>query len=121
MSLADPQSITISPNAAVSLPKVSSGVNQSTYRSGDSLLELVLSSAYGKRSRRTIRFNHSKITADPFIPATNVRVSTSCYVVFDVPPAGYTNTELLNIFAGFNALYTAAGSTPIAKLLGGES
>lgn len=121
MSLADPQSITISPNAAVSLPRVSVADDQSTYRSGDGLLELRLSSAYGRRVRRTIRFNHSKITTDPFLPTQNVKVSSSCYLVFDIPPAGYTSTEMLNIFAGFNALYTATGSLAISKLLGGES
>lgn len=120
MALTDPQTITI--NAVpFTLPRVTTGDGTATYRDATGLVELVLASTYGKRIRHVFRLNHSKITADPFLPAQNVKVSTSQYMVFDVPIAGYTNTEIIQQFAGLNALVTASGSAVVTKLLGGES
>jgi len=120
MAFSDPQSITIS-GSAISLPRVSSGDNKSKYSSTDGLVDLTASSSYGNRTRRVLRVDHSKITADPFIPAQNREVSMSCYMVFDVPTVGYSNTEVKAVYTGFNSLYTASTSALIDKLLGGES
>lgn len=120
MAFSDPQSITIS-GSAISLPRVSTGANQSTYLSSDGLVSLKASSAYGRRTRQVLRLDHSKITADPFIPTQNSKVSMSCYIVFDKPVVGYTNTDVKAIYTGFNSLYTAGTSALIDKLLGGES
>jgi len=61
------------------------------------------------------------LTADPFIPTQNVKVSMSNYIVFDVPVAGYSNAEALAVYAGFKTLFTASSDALISKLLGGES
>lgn len=120
MSFTDPQSITI---AAVTtpLPRVSLGKNTSEYLSADGLIKLSASHAYGRRTRRVLRVDHSKLTADPFIPAQNTKVGMSTYIVFDVPPAGYTNQQQLDVYSGFKALFTATSDAAITKLLGGES
>jgi hypothetical protein len=120
MAFTDPQSITIS-GTAISLPRVSSGQGQSQYLSSDGLVNLTASHAYGRRTRRVVRLDHSKITADPFIPAQNTKVSMSHYWVFDLPPAGYSNTEALAVYQGFKALCTGTSDALITKLLGGES
>lgn len=120
MAFSDPQSITIS-GTAISLPRVSTGENNSKYLSSDGLVDLTAASQYGRRTRRTLRIDHSKITADPFIPAQNTEVSMSCYMVFDIPPAGYTNADVKAVYVGFNSLYTASSHALIDKLLGGES
>jgi len=124
MSLTDPQSITIN-SVTSSLPRVSTGDNESSYLDSTGLIRLTLSSQYNnsgnKRRRRVLRLDHSKITADPFIPANNTQVSMSTYMVFDVPPAGYTNAEIKQVYDGFKALYTASSDAVITKLLGGES
>jgi hypothetical protein len=120
MAFTDPQSVTIS-GTAISLPRVSTGQGTSQYQSADGLVSLVASHAYGRRTRRVLRLDHSKITADPFIPAQNSKVSMSNYIVFDLPPAGYTNTDALAIYAGFKAAFTATSDALITKLLGGES
>jgi hypothetical protein len=65
--------------------------------------------------------DHSKLTADPFIPTQNTKVSMSNYMVFDVPVAGYTTAEMLAIYTGFSGLYGAASNAILTKLLGGES
>jgi hypothetical protein len=61
------------------------------------------------------------LTADPFKPAENVRVSMSNYIVFDTPPAGYTAAEAKAVYDGFKALFTGTSDAMITKLLGGES
>jgi hypothetical protein len=121
MSLADPQSITIAPASALSLPRVSVGDDESEYASGDGLTSLRAAHQYGKRTRRVIRVDTSKITADPFKPSENVRVSSGVQLVFDIPPAGYTAAEMLAVFVGFNTLLTATSNAVVVKLLGGES
>jgi len=120
MAFTDPQSITIS-SVTTSLPRVNSGNRQSEYASADGLIKLTASHVQGRRLRQVLRIDHSKITADPFIPANNALVSMSNYVVFDRPPAGYTNAEALAVYNGFKTLFTASTDAAITKLLGGES
>ena len=120
MSFADPQSITIS-GTAISLPRTSSGDNESEYRSSDGAVELIVASTYGRRTRRTLRINHSKFTTDPFVPATNREVSMSVYTVFDLPDVGYTNAEAKAVYDGYKAMLAASSDAQVTKLLGGES
>jgi len=120
MAFTDPQSVTISA-VTTPLPRVSVGNNTASYLSADGLIKLSASHAYGRRSRRVLRLDHSKLTADPFIPAQNTKVSMSNYIVFDVPPAGYTNADVLAVYVGFKTLFTATSDALITKLLGGES
>jgi len=120
MSLTDPNSVTIS-GTTTSLPRISVGEDRSDYTSSDALIQLIASHDYGKRVRRMIRLDTSKITADPFDTSQNVKVGMSVYTVFDLPPAGYTNAEALAVFTGFNTLCTATSNANISKLLGGES
>lgn len=120
MAFTDPQSITIS-GTPISLPRVSSGQNSSKYSSADGLVDLSASHAYGRRTRRVLRVDHSKITSDPFIPAQNAEVSMSCYMVFDLPVVGYSNVDAKAVYDGFKALYTASSDALVTKLLGGES
>jgi hypothetical protein len=122
MAFADPQSITIS--AATSpLPRTFSEGFESAYTSADGLIKLSVNHSLVKqgRARRLLRLDHSKLTSDPFKPSENVKVGMANYIVFDLPPAGYTNTEALAVYTGFKALYTATSDALITKLLGGES
>lgn len=125
MSFADPQSVTLPAPLAgtISLPRTSVGDGNSDYTSADGLVEMsAASQKTGKdRVRRVLRLDHSKISADPFLPSTNVKQSMSCYIVFDVPPAGYTNAEALAVYSGLKTAMAASSDTLITKLLGGES
>jgi len=120
MAFSDPQSITIS-GTTTPLPRTSSGDNEGAFQSADGLIRLSASHNYGKRTRRVLRLDHGKITSDPFIPANNTKVSMSNYIVFDLPVAGYTNTEALAVYTGFKGLFTASTDALISKVLGGES
>lgn len=121
MSFADPQTLTIAPASAVSLPRTSVGDDNSEYTSADGLLNMVASHTYGKRTRRMLRVNTSKVSPDPFKPSENRKVSMSYYIVFDLDPTAYSAAEALAVFVGANTQITASSNLLITKLLGGES
>lgn len=122
MAFSDPQSVTIN-SIAISLPRTASadGTNPSVYTSNDGLTKLSAQSTYGKRTRRTIRIDSSKIAADPLISSQNIKYSMSCYLVFDLPVTGYTVAEAKLVSDGFVAALSASSGALVTKLLGGES
>lgn len=122
MALADPQTITIS-GTTTPLPRTFSEGSESAYVSADGLWKLSINHNLVKQGRRRhlLRFDHSKMTSDPYKPAENVAVSLATYIVFDVPPAGYTNTEILAVYTGFKTLFTASTDALVTKVIGGES
>jgi len=117
---ADPQSVTISGTTS-SLARVSSGANSGTFKSNDGTVSMTASHSYGKRNRRVVRLDQNKISADPFLPSTNVTVGMGIYLVADVPPAGYTVAEQKAVIDGFIAALNASSGALITKWLGGES
>jgi hypothetical protein len=120
MSFTDPASVTSS-GVTSSLPRVSTEGDSSEYRSADGLILVSASHNYGKRVRRMLRIDLSKISADVFKPDENVEQSMSHYLVFDLPHAGFTNAEALAVYTGFKSMYSASTDAMITKLLGGES
>jgi hypothetical protein len=120
VAFTDPLSITISGTTST-LPRTFLRDDETTYSSSDGLIQVSAAHDSGRRNRHVLRVNHSKVSADPFKPAENVKNSMSHYMVFDLPPVGYTATEILAIYTGFKTLYTAGTDAIITKLLGGES
>nr|QDH86489.1 MAG: hypothetical protein H2BulkLitter11909_000003 [Leviviridae sp.] len=120
MALTDPIALTIN-SVGLTLPKISVVGDETIYSTADGLVQVKASHDYAKRNRHLLRIDHSKVTADPFIPADNVKVGMSNYIVFDVPAAGYTATEALQVYQGFKTWFTATSDAVITKLLGGES
>jgi hypothetical protein len=119
MSFADPQSVTINA-VANTLPRISTGVNTSAYSKDDGTVKVTVSHDYGKRTRRTIRLDHSKIAADP-LTAENAKFSMSTYVVVDVPVSGYSIAEAKQVVDALSAYLTAGSGSAVTKLLGGEN
>lgn len=122
MAFADPQTVTINA-VAQTLARVSNGVNTGAFRKDDGLVGLSVghTQTKGRRYRRTLRLDHAKITADPFLPAQNTQVSMSFYVVADIPPAGYTIAEQKQVIDGLIAYLSASSGAKITQLLGGEN
>ncbi len=120
MAFADPQSVTINA-VAVSLPRTGSFGNSGQFSSNDGLVKLGVSHNYGKRSRHTIRLDHSKIAPDPLISSQSVKYSMSAYIVLDVPITGYTVTEAKQIADALTAYLTATSGARVTQLLGGEN
>lgn len=119
MALTEPVVITIN-GVPFSLPRINTGNNSSEYSSGDGNTRLTASHQYGRRTRRVFRLDTRKIAPDP-ISAVNTEVSTSCYVVFDLPRTGFTVVESVKQFEGLSGLMNANASAITTKLLGGES
>jgi hypothetical protein len=120
MAFADPQSITVV-GGAVSLPRVSSGVNQGIFRSADNNTVLTVADSYGKRTRRTARLDLFKIATDPYSSTLNTRFSMSAYVVIDVPTVGYTLADEVTNTAGILTWLTASTNAKLTQLMGGET
>lgn len=118
--LADPQSVTINA-VAKTLPAVSRGQNQSVYQKDDGTVKLSVSHAYGKRTRRTVRIDFSKIAADPLISAQNIKYSMSTYLVIDQPITGFSVTEAKQIVDALTEYLTASSGAKVTSVLGGES
>jgi len=120
MAFNDPQSLTLN-GSAVSLPRTGSGVGSGTFTSNDGTSEIIVSSTYGKRTRRTARVNVSKIAPDPLISSQNIRYSSSVYLVVDQPVTGFTVAELTDIVKSITTWLSASSNANTTKLLGGEN
>lgn len=119
MSYSEPQTITVGAIPFV-LKRTGMAINSGQFTTADGTGLLKSSHAYGKRTRRTSRFEHSKIAADP-LTAANTRYSMSGYIVLDVPPVGYTVAEAKDVAMGHLTWLTATSGANLASLLGGES
>lgn len=120
MALSDPQSVTIN-SVPISLPRVSTAGNGSTYMSNDSQTKLTVSHQYGKRNRHIVRLDTRKVAADPLVSAQNLEYSESVYIVIDSPRVGYTVAQTKFDVDGLIALLAASSGSLITKVLGGEN
>jgi hypothetical protein len=117
VALADP-TITLAPGVT-DFTLISTDGQNKTYRSDDGLNEIIVSHSEKKRNRRSFRLNRTVVTADPFIPANNVEVSYSFYMVVDHPVAGFSIADMATDLLGtVGWLTTAARET---QWLAGES
>lgn len=120
MAFSDPQSVTIS-GTANSLPRVSSGVNSGGFLSNDGNVALSVSHSYGKRTRRVLKLDTSKIAPDPLISSQNIKFSMSAYLVVDTPVTGYTVAEAKAVVDALVAYLSASTGARVTQLLGGEN
>jgi hypothetical protein len=120
MSLADPLSVTVN-GTAYSLPKVDFGSRKGTYQDPTGVSTVNVSHTIGKRTRRLIRFDFTKVSADPFLPDTNAERGMSVYTVIDVPKYGFSIAEQKFVYDGFKTLLGASSDAVVVKLLNGES
>jgi hypothetical protein len=114
----DPQSITVDGNAK-SLPRIGVGPNGSDYASADGAYGLAISHQRGKRNRRVVRLNFSKVASDPLLDGVSKEYTMAAYVVIDHPTVGYTAAEVEdNVIALADLLKT---TNFVLKVVGGES
>lgn len=117
MAFADPQSVTVNA-VAKSLANIERSGKSSTYRMSGGDISFRISHSEAKRNRRTVRLDFQKIAADPFDADLNQKFTGSAYVVIDVPPIGFTDTEVKDYVLGLTGWLTSAN---VLKVLGGES
>lgn len=116
MGFADPQTIN-----SQTLARTGQGLASGIFSSSDGNHTETISHQYGKRTRRSVRYTHKKIVADPLVSGTSVPVSMSVYLVADVPSQGYTVAEAKTIVDAFVAYLAASTGARVSQLLGGES
>lgn len=121
MSFTDPLPYKDVESNSVPLPRISIVGDDSTYANPDGTVVVKASHDLGKRNRRMLRIDFAKMAPDPFRPAEEVKISMSNYIVFDLPPAGFTIPDSLAVYRTFKTLYTDSNDSLIQKLLGGES
>lgn len=119
MAFADPQTVTINA-VANTLPRVGSGPSSGTFQNADGTVRLSISHAIGKRARRTVRIDFSKIAADP-LTAENTEFSMSTYVVMDTPLRGLSTVEQKQIVDALVAWLSASSGANVTKVIGQES
>jgi hypothetical protein len=120
MAFSDPQSVTVNA-VAQSLPRVSTGLNESSYRKEDGSYRMTIRHSYGKRVRTNIRLDNVKLAADPFTPSINKEINVNVGFTIDRPVAGFTNAEIKYVADALVAYLTASSGANVTKLLGGES
>lgn len=118
--ISDPTSVTVA-GTATSLPRVGSGPSSGSFSNPDGTIKLNLSHAYGRRTRRNIRLDFSKVSADPLLVNQNVRSSMSVYVVVDTPVNGFSQTEINDRVKALVDYLSASTYANVSKLTGGES
>lgn len=120
MALADPQSVTYD-GSPVSLARISSTGRTSLYASADNSLNLELShQVVSGREKTLVKLTHTKITADPLIPATNRPYNMAVHIVINRPyNVGYSDADVQLVLDALLAL--AGNATFKGKILNGES
>lgn len=119
MALSDPISVPF--DSAVSLPRTGAGLNAGVFTSSDGQTLLRVNHSYGRRTRRVVRLENSKIAPDPLISAQNVRHSMSAYLVVDVPLTGFSVAEQQEHVEALTGFLAASTGADLTKFLGGEA
>lgn len=119
MAFSDPQTVTINA-VAQTLPRTSFQPNSGIFTKDDGTVRLSIANTYGKRTRRQLRVDFSKIAADPLISAQNIRYSMSAYLVVDIPVTGFTVAEQKQVIDALTAYLSASSGARVTQLLGGE-
>lgn len=120
MAFTDPQSITID-GVTTSLPRVLTGTNKGEFTSADSAIQIEVQPSNGKTKVRVARLRVSKVTSDPLVTTTNVRVSDLVSLTVIRPLDGFSDAEIEKQIAGFFAWFTASTNANLKKFIVGEN
>lgn len=112
----DSQTLTIA-TVAYPMPRVSFGDRKGIFEdvAGN---RLSISHTFGRRNRHVVRFDNTKVAADPLLDGVSKPYSMSVQLLVDIPPVGYSVTEQLNNALGAVGWCTSGNLT---RVLGGES
>lgn len=113
----DPQTLTINA-VAKSLARISTSAQSAVYQNADETFKLTIShQKSGTRTRTMVRVDQRAIVTNP-LDSTNDYDTLSFYSVFDRPEYGFTNAQIQQLIAGFQAWQDG---TAVLKLIGKES
>lgn len=121
MAFADPTTITIDA-VAIPMGRVYTGTSTGKFVSSDAKSRIEIQPTNTKtRNRKTLRLYQEKITADPLISTTNVRVGDMISIIIDRPLEGYSDSEVEKQVVGLINYLTASTNANLKKLIAGEN
>lgn len=123
MAFADPQSVTL--GSAISLPRVTTGANDASYKSADGNTTLnIAHTRYVRRGesriRSLVKVERRKISTDVLTDVKSY-ISAPINITIDRPEVGFTEAELLELVTGSSTWLTASTNANAKKVLGTES
>lgn len=122
MAFADPQTITVD-GTAFACARSFTGTEMGKFVSADTSYKLEVTPRVLRtgRTQRSAAAINTKVTADPLITTTNIRVSDTIRLVIDRPAQGYSDAEVVKQVTGFIAWLTASSNANLVKLVAGEN
>jgi len=121
MAYSDPQTVTID-GVAIATSRVYTGTPVGSFVSADAKTKLSFDPrGTAKRRRSVVRLNQEKVTADPLVSTTNVRVGDMISFTVDRPFEGYSDAEVLKQATGLITWLTASSNANLIKLIAGEN
>lgn len=120
MAFADPQSITID-TVTTPLPRVMTNTGAGQFTSADGTVQIEVLPSTGKTKVRIARLRTTKITSDPLVTTTNIRVSDLISFNIVRPLDGYSDAEVVKQVTGFITWLTASTNANLIKLVAGEN
>lgn len=118
----DPQTFVVS-TVEKSLPRISTEGSQSLYSTADEAFKMRISHQESKgRTRHMVRIDQRVVAPNP-LTAVNEYKTLGVYLVIDEPEYGFTDAEIVNVWAALSmwALSTGEDFANVLKVLGGES
>lgn len=122
MALADPLSITVD-GKTIPLSRIATGDVSGKFTSSDQMTTVLVyprTTAAGRKAN-VIQLRQKKVTTDPLVSTTNIEVEASVAVTVNLPPAGFTSTDVVNLYAALASLLSGSSNAVLTKLVNGES
>lgn len=122
MALADPLSITVD-GKTIPLSRIATGDVSGKFISSDQKTTVLVyprTTAAGRKAN-VIQLRQKKVTTDPLVSTTNVEVEASVAVTINLPPAGFTSTDVTNLYTALASLLSGSSNAVLTKLVNGES
>lgn len=120
MAFTDPQSITID-GSTISLPRQLDKSGIGKFISADGSYTIEVAPKTGSTKVRTLRLRNTKVTADPLVTTTNVRVTDLISLTIVRPLDGYTDAEIEKQLTGLITWLTASTNANLKKFVAGEN
>jgi hypothetical protein len=117
----DPISVLFDGSTSTSLARITDDGLSSTYSSADRTKTVDISHQVTSNGRRrtTVRLTQKKVSADP-ISSVNKEVSMSAYIVYDLPPWGFDDSDMVKLTIAIDAFLSAGTYAAVHKLYGSE-
>lgn len=122
MAMPDPITVTIG-GTAYTLARIQTGTTEGKFQDASKKVTLSFTPTV-TRSKRTVvaaRLTVRKVTTDPLVSTTNVEVSQTVTVAFNLPSVGFSMDECVGTFAALTSMLSAADNTQLKKLINQES